>query len=89
MHLNLANEETVRDAFEAIRSRLAGGNTLDAMEDVLVQPMLSGGTEVMVGVTHDSLFGPLIAFGLGGIHVEILDDVRFRITWTFPLRRQH
>ena len=34
----------------------------------------------MVGVTHDPLFGPLIAFGLGGIHVEILGDVRFRIT---------
>ena len=34
----------------------------------------------MVGVTQDSLFGPLIAFGLGGIHVEILGDVRFRIT---------
>ena len=34
----------------------------------------------MVGVTQDPLFGPLIAFGLGGIHVEILGDVRFRIT---------
>ena len=42
--------------------------------------MLSGGVELMVGVTHDPLFGPLIAFGLGGIHVEILGDVRFRIT---------
>jgi acetate---CoA ligase (ADP-forming) len=80
VHLNLANEEAVRDAFEAIRFRLAQENTLDAMEGVLVQPMLSGGTEVMVGVTHDPLFGPLIAFGLGGIHVEILGDVRFRIT---------
>jgi acyl-CoA synthetase (NDP forming) len=34
----------------------------------------------MVGVTGDPLFGPLIAFGLGGIHVEILGDIRFRIT---------
>jgi len=34
----------------------------------------------MIGVTHDPLFGPLIAFGLGGIHVEILGDVQFRIT---------
>ena len=47
-----------------------------AMEGVLVQPMVSGGVEVMVGVTYDPLFGPLIAFGLGGIHVEILGDVR-------------
>jgi acetate---CoA ligase (ADP-forming) len=80
VHLNLTNEEAVRDAFEAIRFRLAQEHTLDAMEGVLVQPMLSGGTEVMIGVAHDPLFGPLIAFGLGGIHVEILGDVRFRIT---------
>jgi acyl-CoA synthetase (NDP forming) len=50
------------------------------MEGVLVQPMLSGGVEVMVGMTRDPLFGPLLAFGLGGIHVEILGDVQFRIT---------
>jgi acyl-CoA synthetase (NDP forming) len=49
------------------------------MEGVLVQPMQSGGVEVMIGVAHDPLFGPLIAFGLGGIHVEILGDVQFRV----------
>ncbi|MDZ4732921.1 MAG: GNAT family N-acetyltransferase [Nitrospirota bacterium] len=80
VHLNLADEQAVRDSFESIRARLAQENKLDAMEGVLVQPMLSGGVEVMIGVTHDPLFGPLIAFGLGGIHVEILGDVRFRIT---------
>jgi acetate---CoA ligase (ADP-forming) len=80
VHLNLADEQAVRNSFETIRARLAQENKLEAMEGVLVQPMLSGGVEVMVGVTHDPLFGPLIAFGLGGIHVEILGDVRFRIT---------
>ena len=45
-----------------------------------MQPMVAGGVEVMVGVTADPLFGPLIAFGLGGVHVEILGDVCFRIT---------
>jgi acetyl coenzyme A synthetase (ADP forming)-like protein len=80
VHLNLADEQAVRDSFESIQARLAQESKLDAMEGVLVQPMLSGGVEVMIGVTHDPLFGPLIAFGLGGIHVEILGDVRFRIT---------
>ncbi len=80
MRLNVANESAVRDAFEAIRNRLAKDGFLDALEGVLVQPMISGGVEVVVGVTEDSLFGPLIAFGLGGIHVEILGDVRFRVT---------
>ncbi|MCX5728033.1 MAG: acetate--CoA ligase family protein, partial [Nitrospirae bacterium] len=80
VRLNLADEEAVRDAFEAIRSRLVQDHKLEAMEGVLVQPMLSGGVEVMVGMTRDPLFGPLLAFGLGGIHVEILGDVQFRIT---------
>jgi acyl-CoA synthetase (NDP forming) len=80
VHLNLPDEQAVRDAFDAIRSRLAEDYRLDAMEGVLVQPMLSGGIEVMVGMTRDPLFGPLLAFGLGGIHVEILNDVQFRIT---------
>ncbi len=80
VRLNLLDETSVRQAFEKIRERLAAENNLDAMEGVLVQPMISGGVEVMVGVTDDPLFGPLIAFGLGGIYVEILGDVCFRIT---------
>jgi len=78
--LNLEDESAVRAAFVAIRERLALQNQLDAMDGVLVQPMFSGGVEVMIGVTQDPLFGPLIAFGLGGIHVEILNDVCFRVT---------
>jgi acetate---CoA ligase (ADP-forming) len=41
--------------------------------------MIAGGVEVMAGVTQDPLFGPLIAFGLGGVHVEVLADVCFRV----------
>jgi acetyl coenzyme A synthetase (ADP forming)-like protein len=80
VQLNLTNEEAVRKAFDSMRTRLAETNQLEAMEGVLVQPMLTGGVEVMIGVTDDPLFGPLMAFGLGGIHVEILGDVQFRIT---------
>jgi acetyl coenzyme A synthetase (ADP forming)-like protein len=80
VQLNLKDEQAVRRAFDSMRMRLAETNQLGAMEGVLVQPMVTGGVEVMVGVTGDPLFGPLIAFGLGGIHVEILGDIRFRIT---------
>jgi acetyl coenzyme A synthetase (ADP forming)-like protein len=80
VRLNLSDEAAVRQAFEEIRDRLTRDKLLHAMEGVLVQPMVSGGTEVMVGVTHDPLFGPLVAFGLGGIHVEILGDLCFRVT---------
>ncbi len=80
VQLNLQNETAVRAAFAAIHGRLAGANRLEAFDGVLVQPMIGGGVELMVGITQDPSFGPLIAFGLGGIHVEILKDVCFRVT---------
>jgi acyl-CoA synthetase (NDP forming) len=51
----------------------------DEGEGVVIQPMIAGGVETMIGITDDPLFGPLVAFGLGGIHVEVLRDVLFRI----------
>jgi acetyl coenzyme A synthetase (ADP forming)-like protein len=80
VYLNLANADDVCRAFAEIRVRLEQTGRLDALQGVLVQPMISGGIEVMVGVTQDPLFGPLIAFGLGGIYVEVLGDVCFRVT---------
>jgi acetate---CoA ligase (ADP-forming) len=69
VRLNLPDAVAVRDAYAGIGS--ASG--------VLVQRMVTGGVEVMMGIVQDPLFGPLIAFGLGGIHVEILKDVRVRV----------
>lgn len=79
VHLDLRQANEVRQAWQAIHDVLEEMDQLEDMEGVLVQPMLTG-TEVMVGVTEDPLFGPLIAFGLGGIHVEVLGDVTFRVT---------
>lgn len=79
VRLNLIDDQAVYEAFNAIQARLEQAGQLEAMDGVVVQPMLSGGVEVMVGVTRDPLFGPLIAFGLGGIHVEILGDLQFRV----------
>ncbi len=80
VRLNLENEAAARQAFLDIQQRVARNNKLGAMEGVLIQPMISDGVEVMVGVTQGPHFGPLIGFGLGGIHVEILKDVCFRVT---------
>jgi len=80
VHLNLASKAEVRLAYDDIAARVAHDHTLDAMEGVLVQSMVTAGVEVMAGMVQDPLFGPLLGFGLGGIHVEILGDVRFRIT---------
>jgi len=64
-----------------LMSIAAGHQPMDANdgEGVVIQPMIAGGVETMIGITDDPLFGPLVAFGLGGIHVEVLGDVHFRI----------
>ena len=80
VQLNLNSEAEVRVAYDKIAARITQDGNLEAMEGVLVQPMVTGGVEVMAGMVQDPSFGPLIGFGLGGIHVEILGDVRFRIT---------
>ena len=80
VHLNLGDRAAVQQAVEAITARLRREHQLDALEGFLVQPMVTHGVEVLIGVTQDPSFGPLVAFGLGGIHVEILADVCFRVT---------
>jgi len=79
VRLDLADAAAVRAAFDAIRGRLARDGRLADMDGALVQPMLRGGVEVMAGATADPVFGALVAFGLGGIHVEVLGDVTFRV----------
>lgn len=83
--LGLASDEAVRAACREIRERLEQAGRLDDLDGFLLQPMVTSGVELMVGVSDDPLFGPLMAFGLGGVHVEILRDVAFRIT---PLTRR-
>ena len=77
--LNLTSEHAVRKAFDEIVERAGRVGATGAIDGVLMQPMIVGGVETMIGVTEDPVFGPLIAFGLGGIHVEILGDVGFRV----------
>ncbi|HSM36071.1 MAG TPA: acetate--CoA ligase family protein [Longimicrobiales bacterium] len=79
VRLDLEDADAVRAAFAEVRSALEDAGRLDEMEGVLVQPMLSGSAEIIIGADADRLFGHLIGFGLGGIHVEILRDVAFRV----------
>lgn len=78
VRLHLSGEQAVRAAFNELSTH-ARDSLGDAFDGILIQPMVTGGTEALVGVTQDPLFGPLIAFGLGGINVELFRDVAFRI----------
>jgi acyl-CoA synthetase (NDP forming) len=64
--LDLGTEADVRDGFRTLAARFGRD-----LEGVGVQPMITGGTEVMVGVADDQMFGPLVIFGLGGIATEV------------------
>ncbi len=72
--LNLQDEREVREAYLELESRLG-----DAMTGALVQQMVPGGVEVMLGATQDPTFGHVVVFGAGGTLVEVLSDVAFRI----------
>jgi acyl-CoA synthetase (NDP forming) len=82
VRLNLGDARAVREAYDEIVTaarKAKPGAAEDSLDAVLIQPMIAGGVEVMMGVAQDPLFGPLIAFGLGGVYVEILKDVRVRV----------
>lgn len=77
--LGMETEEEVKQAFADIRARLSRENRAEEMEGVVLQPMITGGVETIVGVTEDPTFGPLIMFGLGGVYTELLHDVAVRL----------
>jgi acetyl-CoA synthetase (ADP-forming) len=72
--LDLKSEEEVRQAFNELTD-----NKKADVKEVLVQQMIKGDRELMVGLTRDAQFGPCVMFGLGGIFTEILEDVAFRV----------
>jgi acyl-CoA synthetase (NDP forming) len=79
--LGLGSEAEVRAGYEKVR---AAGSRFQAVPEasvdgVLVTPMRSGGTELLAGVTVDPAFGPVLAVGLGGIWVEVLNDTSLRL----------
>jgi acetate---CoA ligase (ADP-forming) len=79
VQLNLEKPSAVRRAFAEIMALARKLVAADQIDGVLIQSMIAGGVETMIGVADDPLFGPLVGFGLGGIHVEVLGDVQFRV----------
>src|SRR5438046_8903166 len=58
------------------------------LDGVLISPMVKGGVEMILGVQNDPVFGPVVMLGLGGIFVEVLRDVTFRIA-PFGIEEAH
>jgi acyl-CoA synthetase (NDP forming) len=77
--LGLANATQVGKAYNEIMSSVKQAYPKAQIEGVSVQSMVPPGVEVIVGMSKDPQFGPVLMFGLGGILVEVLKDVSFRI----------
>ena len=83
--LSLSNTTEVKKAYEEIMKKIKKAHPGAVVHGVSVQKMVRPGTEVIVGTSKDPQFGPVIMFGLGGIFVELLKDVSFRV---IPVERR-
>ncbi len=77
--LNLRDAAAAQTAFERIAERARQACPQARIDGALAARMVAGGVECIAGVHHDPVFGPVLMFGLGGIHVEVLRDVSLRV----------
>lgn len=79
VRVGLSGPSQVRDAFELMMTRIRQRAPDARLQGVLIQEMATEGYEIIVGMTRDPQFGPMLMFGLGGIYVEVLRDVSFQL----------
>ena len=75
--LGLVGDTAVRDSYQRVLASAGKAHPDAAVHGVLVQSMAPPGCEIILGITRDPTFGPMLMIGLGGIHVEVLRDVAF------------
>jgi acetate---CoA ligase (ADP-forming) len=77
--LDLRHEAAVREGFAELMRRATAQAPTARIDGVIVAPYVTGGIETILGVKRDPIFGPVVVFGLGGVLVEILQDVALRL----------
>lgn len=85
IRLNLRSREEVEGAYKTLIAAVERSHPRAKLRGVLVTRFIAGGTEVIIGASRDPSFGPTVMFGLGGIYVEVLKDIIFRVA---PLTRR-
>ena len=83
--LNLNNAEEVSNAWQTIMHKSKAFKPNANIQGIEVTEQIKPGTEVIIGARRDSVFGPIVMFGLGGIYVEVMKDIVFR---AMPLHRE-
>ncbi|PRZ42246.1 acyl-CoA synthetase (NDP forming) [Antricoccus suffuscus] len=77
--LDVGTAAVARDGYTKILGRVALAAPDARVDGVIVAPMVTGGVETIIGVQNDPVFGPVVMFGLGGVFVEVLGDVTYRL----------
>jgi len=79
VHLNISDDQHLRKVFEKLRRQIKDHIAPEDRPQILVQKMAASGRELVIGAKRDVQFGPVVMFGLGGIMVELMKDVSFRV----------
>ena len=77
--LNLTTKEEVEESYQKLIANVQSNAPKAKIDGIIVAEMITGGIETVLGVTKDPVFGPTVMFGLGGVFVEVLKDVTFRV----------
>jgi acetate---CoA ligase (ADP-forming) len=77
--VGLADDASTKEGFVTLINRATSHRPDAKIDGVLVAPLARKGVETIIGVSRDPVFGPAVMFGLGGVHVEVLKDVTFRL----------
>jgi acyl-CoA synthetase (NDP forming) len=85
VQLNLRNEAAVAEAFQDMTERIQHAYPNARIDGVLVQPMATGGRELILGGRQDAQFGPVVLVGMGGVFVEVFEEVSLRVA---PISRR-
>jgi len=79
VRVNIQSEEQLRYEYRDLIAKLTEKGLIDGLEGVIIQEMVKGNREMVCGIATDPQYGPMMMFGLGGVFIEVMKDVTFRI----------
>ena len=79
VRVNIQSEAQLREEYRDLIAKLTEKGLIDGLEGVIIQEMVKGSREMVCGIATDPQYGPMMMFGLGGVFIEVLKDVTFRI----------
>ena len=79
VRVNIQSEEQLRAEYNDLIAKLTEKGLIDGLEGVIIQEMVKGSREMVCGIATDPQYGPMMMFGLGGVFIEVMKDVTFRI----------